>query len=311
MVEKAESLKPQQPDSLDTNLTAEQKNRIRHLTQLAKDLKDIASNQETKSNLDLVLAKLIDQWERRDFSTITNSEHSHRYDFVINGVNLSLQLPLSIGEDILCVPHDIFCNNEHMAFGFDQVPSESVIFDLGANIGTYAILMALKNPSARIYAFEPAPGTSAILENNIRLNGLEARVIQLQLAVTGETHDDSIDFTECAGATRISGALALQLFGEFTGFAAAAAQNIRVPATNMLAITTEYGRPDLAKIDIEGTEDEIFTKDYLDSGQLPGKLVVECHTGQITRKIMSLLGPYYTHMQETHENERITQLYFW
>lgn len=47
-----------------------------------------------------------------------------------------------------------------------------IIFDIGANIGLFAIFMAKNKPSAKIYAFEPAHGIYFRLKKNIELNQL-------------------------------------------------------------------------------------------------------------------------------------------
>lgn len=57
---------------------------------------------------------------------------------------------------------------------FDSVLKElkdaSVIFDIGANIGTTALYFASMNPKANIFAFEPHPDTFKRIEENIKLN---------------------------------------------------------------------------------------------------------------------------------------------
>ena len=41
------------------------------------------------------------------------------------------------------------------------LPSDIVIFDVGANLGLSSIAMAIAKPAARIFAFEPSPVTFA------------------------------------------------------------------------------------------------------------------------------------------------------
>ena len=47
-----------------------------------------------------------------------------------------------------------------------------IIFDIGANVGLYALLAAARNPNANIHAFEPTPELVDALAGNIRLNGI-------------------------------------------------------------------------------------------------------------------------------------------
>lgn len=50
------------------------------------------------------------------------------------------------------------------------VPEQGIVFDVGANMGWYSLLIASKYKSCQIYAFEPIPKTYSFLEKNIKLN---------------------------------------------------------------------------------------------------------------------------------------------
>lgn len=61
-----------------------------------------------------------------------------------------------------------------------------VFLDVGANIGWYSLLLGRHQPpGVRIYAFEPAPDTFALLTHNIGLNGL-SQIEARRLAVSDE-----------------------------------------------------------------------------------------------------------------------------
>ena len=70
----------------------------------------------------------------------------------------------------------------YMTGGFEKEVAETlrkilepgdVFVDVGANIGFFSLLASkVVGPGGRIYAFEPAPGTHQIFENNIKINGL-------------------------------------------------------------------------------------------------------------------------------------------
>lgn len=47
-----------------------------------------------------------------------------------------------------------------------------VFLDVGANIGWHSLLLARKHPDLQVYAFEPEPENIALLQHNIRINGL-------------------------------------------------------------------------------------------------------------------------------------------
>ena len=47
------------------------------------------------------------------------------------------------------------------------------VFDVGANVGVWTVLMSKFNPSARIHSFEPNSATFKLLEVNVRGNNCE------------------------------------------------------------------------------------------------------------------------------------------
>ena len=54
---------------------------------------------------------------------------------------------------------------------------EGVILDIGANIGNHTLFFCNEYNAKKVYCFEPVEKTFAILEENIRLNHLEKRVV--------------------------------------------------------------------------------------------------------------------------------------
>lgn len=56
-----------------------------------------------------------------------------------------------------------------------MTPEYKVIIDVGANVGAPTLHFAALTDRC-IFAVEPAPETFEILQDNIRKNGLEARV---------------------------------------------------------------------------------------------------------------------------------------
>ena len=74
-------------------------------------------------------------------------------------------------------PHNVAAIEAHI------VP-DSVALDLGAHMGTHALLMGrLVGAAGRVYAFEPQRKLFRELRHNIRLNGLEGTVTALRYAL--------------------------------------------------------------------------------------------------------------------------------
>jgi FkbM family methyltransferase len=50
------------------------------------------------------------------------------------------------------------------------IPQAKVVFDLGANVGAWTVLMSKANPQARVHSFEPNPEAFAFLKKNVQKN---------------------------------------------------------------------------------------------------------------------------------------------
>ncbi len=75
-------------------------------------------------------------------------------------------------------------NYEYSEFFLKLIAEAKTFFDVGANIGYYAMLAAKHNPGIQVYAFDPSPGPFHYLKRNIALNGLEGRVHAYDLALS-------------------------------------------------------------------------------------------------------------------------------
>src|SRR5207237_7374841 len=62
-----------------------------------------------------------------------------------------------------------------------------VFYDVGANVGAYALVAAALGTTAQVVAIEPASANYAALCDNIRLNGREDRIVPLPVALAEET----------------------------------------------------------------------------------------------------------------------------
>ena len=63
--------------------------------------------------------------------------------------------------------HEIFVQKSYLKHGI-QVADGNCIFDIGANIGLYAIFLAQSFSNLKILAFEPIPDIFSILQDNAR-----------------------------------------------------------------------------------------------------------------------------------------------
>ena len=133
-----------------------------------------------------------------------------------------------------------------MVAGLGIVGPDSMVCDIGANIGNHAVYFASVMGAAKVLAFEPQKHCHATLTQNIALNGLQARI---------EAHNCLI------GAKTGNGALARfnarNLGG--TAFAAKADGDVALFALDDVVDSADLSRLDLIKIDVEGMQLEVLS----------------------------------------------------
>jgi FkbM family methyltransferase len=136
---------------------------------------------------------------------------------------------------------------EVIAFLKRAMRPDSVVFDIGANIGMFALAVARIAPNASIHCFEPSPIPRRCLQLSIELNDLSSRVWVNPSAV-GADEGEKYFCLHAKGESAFDG---LHDTGR-----ADAVQTIRVPVTTIDAYVTKAGlaRLDLMKIDTEGAE---------------------------------------------------------
>lgn len=128
-----------------------------------------------------------------------------------------------------------------------MVPRDAQVWDVGANIGIYAVLLADAAGDGHVDAFEPVPETHERLSGNVARNGLTNVTLHrvalsdkpgtVSMAVHADAHGcDTIGEAE-------PGALALEV-DTMTG-------------DDFLAASS-HGEPDVVKVDIEGHEPEFL-----------------------------------------------------
>jgi FkbM family methyltransferase len=146
--------------------------------------------------------------------------------------------------------------------GEGRVP---LIVDCGANIGASALYFAEQFPLAKVLALEPQPGNFLMLSRNCAAN---PRVVPLNAAVASEDK---------------RGALLDPGKGNW-GFRVSerAGGEVEMVSINSLLARTE-GEPFIVKIDIEGFEAELFSRnlEWLDRFYV---LIIELHDWMLPRQ---------------------------
>jgi len=140
-------------------------------------------------------------------------------------------------------------NLEELDFLRAHTPAGGVFVDVGANVGTYAMVLARHvGASGKVIAIEPHPVTHARLAFNRAASGFTQ--VSLVAAAAGASDGELMIETDGdnLGASHIVG-------GEPAGNA------IRVPSLRLQRILDDAGvdRVDALKIDVEGYEDRVLT----------------------------------------------------
>ena len=183
--------------------------------------------------------------------------------------------------------NDPFCRS--FLYGYQHEPimldvckalcgDQSVIWDVGANFGFYAVqLAAHAGPSARVTAFEPGRRASHMLQRNIARNGLENRiaVAACALGVTdGHATFHEMDNSALSGLTDTGRSTATDTYD--------------IHIRTMDEVWVEQGRPSLSlvKIDVEGHESDVLNGGEVALSESPDAILF-C---EMTRKNVSHEG---------------------
>jgi FkbM family methyltransferase len=136
----------------------------------------------------------------------------------------------------------------------DIVKPDSVILDIGANVGYFSVLGASLAPRGKVYAFEPDPGNYRRLVANIYLNGYQGRVEHANMAVgdkAGEILLTNLDAGNAGGRLTVDNAGQVEsLFGKDFAYTV-------VPCVSLDERLGDQ-KVDVIKIDIEGYEPKAF-----------------------------------------------------
>jgi len=148
------------------------------------------------------------------------------------------------------------CSKEPETVGWlkKYFKNDSVLYDVGANVGAYSLVAAKMNNSGSIYSFEPGYASFSSLIANININKLTDRIMPISMAVS---NNNSLDYFNYV--TNESGC-ASNSFGEsidYLGNYFVPQHKQMIPSMMLDHIIDFIDSPTMIKIDVDGIEDKI------------------------------------------------------
>ena len=130
------------------------------------------------------------------------------------------------------------------------VAEDAVCIDAGANIGLYSLGLSLLTPKGRVYAFEPSPGATRWLDQNLAAN----RATNVE--TFGSALGDRVGTAQLHDVPWFLAGSFTTEEGAYLNSEAVGSTLVEVPTTTIDAFVEEAGidRVDVIKIDVEGAE---------------------------------------------------------
>jgi FkbM family methyltransferase len=144
------------------------------------------------------------------------------------------------GTTDLSVINEQAISNPYLGSGFVTLAPNSIVVDVGANIGDFTIMAARRCPAGRVLAVEPLGTTGAIIESQARLNGL-TNITWVRAVLSGT-----------------NGTSAANPVGSPYDTPAAAAEQVDMRTLAQLMLDHGLDHIDLLKLDCEGAEWDIL-----------------------------------------------------
>jgi len=165
---------------------------------------------------------------------------------------------------------------DHKAMLERIVRPGSRIFDIGANIGYYAIMESrLVGSKGQVVAIEPSPENVALLRRNLAHNAV-ANVVVREGAVSDRTGERIFHLSTQSN---------LNTFHDMgSGVVHLAGRSITVAATTVPELAAQFGPPDLLRMDVEGHEVEVISGMLaeIEAGRLRPTIIFETHLSRYT-----------------------------
>jgi FkbM family methyltransferase len=140
----------------------------------------------------------------------------------------------------LSVVNEQAFSNPYLGSGFVRLSADSIVVDVGANIGDFAVMAARQCPAGRVIAVEPLHSAGKMIERQALLNGLH-----------------NITWVHAALSDR-NGKSSANSPGSLYDTVEGAAEEVDSYTLSQLVSNLRLDRIDLLKLDCEGAEWDIL-----------------------------------------------------
>jgi FkbM family methyltransferase len=161
--------------------------------------------------------------------------------------------------------------------------SPRVIIDCGANNGYASVYFLHHFPEARVIAVEPDPSNAELCRRNVRQFG--DRAVVVEKAIWGSVEE--LEFVE--ETKRLGEEWGIQVQAKEDSGAASTVEGIDIPT---LIGLTGFDRIDILKIDIEGSEINVFQSGSDRWLPLVDNIAIELHGFPCAQTFHSALAKY-------------------
>jgi FkbM family methyltransferase len=162
----------------------------------------------------------------------------------------------------------------------EDSPRLSCIYDVGAHIGFFSMVLARCFQQAQVFAFEPNPRNYERLALNVGRNELAARITLVDRALSDESQRTQFHI----GESTWSGSLIRDHRDNYN-----ADFSIVTATLDELVFRDHYPPPELIKIDVEGAEVQVLRGGTKVLQCYKPTLIIEVHYVETGEQVVSLL----------------------
>jgi FkbM family methyltransferase len=161
---------------------------------------------------------------------------------------------------------ETFIDRFYTRYGCDPGRGWTIV-DIGAAIGEFSLFAAMRDPSARIFAYEPFPESVEIFHENIAENGIR-NITLIPKAVWKSNTTLQLDFSLLEP---------LQITSNETGEKESRQYQVQAVSLQEVLRSNQLGSVDLVKLDCEGAEFDILLGSKPEIVRMFKRIVMEYH----------------------------------